>query len=129
MFFFMNIFLKEKFALSSQPMNVSWMNTCVTRKENSLVVVFFRFIESESFFTLSFFFFFFLFLFVLLSVNGGWVSCSFFICFAIHRCQYRVEVTNLVFCGVVSFKNTINYLTISINNETSFINTTPKGLL
>ena len=39
-----------------------------------------------------------------------------------------IEVRCLVFL-MVSFHNTINYLTIQINNETSFENTTMKGLL
>ena len=36
--------------------------------------------------------------------------------------------TSLVF-WMVSFYNTINYLTTQMNNETSFENTTTKGLL
>ena len=52
--FFMNIFLKEKFApMSSQPTNE--LNEYVCHwGENSWVVVFFRFFESGSFFSLFF---------------------------------------------------------------------------
>ena len=52
--FFMNIFLKEKFApMSSQPTNELNEHVCHW-EENSWVVVFFRFFESGSFFSLFF---------------------------------------------------------------------------
>ena len=41
--------------------------------------------------------------------------------------RFKKRMKSLVFLN--SFHNTINYLTIQINNETSFENTTTKGLL
>ena len=72
----MNIFLKEKFApVSSQPTNELNEHVCHW-EENSWVVVFFRFFESGSFFSLFLFF-----LLVLLSENGDRISCYFFYLF------------------------------------------------
>ena len=84
----MNIFLKEKFApMSSQPTNELNEHVCHWG-ENSWVVVFFRFFESGSFFSLFLFF-----LLVLLFENGDRVSCYFFICFVIQKVPFGV--TNL----------------------------------
>ena len=74
--------------MSSQPTNELNEHVC-HREENSWVVVFFRFFESGSFFSLFLFF-----LLVLLSENGDRVSCYFFICFVIQKVPFGV--TNLL---------------------------------
>ena len=103
------------------------MNTCVTKKENLWVVVFFRFFESGSFLSLSLFFSFLL--FVPLSVNGAEFRVLFFIWFAIQKVPISRRVHQFSVLKMVSFYNTINYLTTQMNNEISFKNTTTKGLL
>ena len=87
----MNILLKEKknLPMSSTSTNVSEMNTCSTKKENSWVIISVRLsisLSQEAFSLLLFFFFLSFLLFVLLSVNEGRVSyCSFFFVSLIRR--------------------------------------------
>ena len=71
-------FWKKNLRLCLLSRRMNWTNTCVTKKENSWVVVFFRFFESVSFFSLFFF---------------SFVLLFFFICFAIQK----------VPCGVTNF--------------------------
>ena len=83
--FFMNIFLKEKFApMSSQPTNELNEHMCHWG-ENSWVVVFFRFFESGSFFSLFFSF--------CCPKMETVFRVIFFICFVIQKVPFGV--TNL----------------------------------
>ena len=123
--FFLWIFFWKKYlrqCLLSRRMH--WTNTCVTKKENSWVVVFFRFIESGNFFSPFYFSFC---LFCCPKMETVFRVVIFLFVSQFRRCHAGSRI--LVFQEMVNFSNTIYFRQHKWIRKLLFNNTTKKGLL